>query len=343
MQRKNPVFTFAQRKNPKVKINLHEQLEKYLEVKRIEKRAVKTVQAYKQTLSQFGKWYEESEHDEITTDVLREYILYLTEEKRKWDDHPTSPTQGQGLSARSINNVIRNIRVFFNYLVRERVISSSPADALSYQTEEKETFSVFTDEDVEKLLQAPNLRVYTGFRDYCMMLILLDTGVRIKELTSLRISDINFRLRQIVIRSEIAKTNTTRIVPISSLTARELERLIAMMNTEYDDPLWLTQFGERYYGDTFAKNLKIYARRVGVKTARVSPHTFRHYFAVKFLRGGGDPIALQRILGHTSMNMTQVYVRYTGSNLQEQHDKASPVMAVLDNGNSKKRGPRRFK
>ncbi|MNW48902.1 Tyrosine recombinase XerD [compost metagenome] len=343
MPQKNPKYTFVNKGGKPLKISLEKHIPLFLESKRIERRSPKTISAYKQVLDQFAKWYEDGGHKEITTEVLRNYIAYLSFEKTQWDDHPTSPNGGKGLSARTINNVIRNMRIFFNYLIKERVITYSPMDAVSYQTEAKETFEVFTDEDVIKLLSAPNRHVYTGRRDYCMMLVLCDCGLRLKELTSLRVSDVDFKLRQIVIRAEVAKTNTTRVVPISQRTVKELDNLISFMDVSDDEPLWLTQFGERYYGDTFAKMLKLYAKRVGINGPRVSPHTFRHYFAVKFLRGGGDPMALARILGHTTLNMTQVYVKYTGTDLREQHDKASPVTNLIDEGNEKKRGKHRFK
>ncbi|OME86942.1 integrase [Paenibacillus sp. FSL A5-0031] len=342
MIRNNPKYTFASKRGRNVKFDFKTQIERYLQVKRVEKRSPKTIATYAQSLKQFREWFESRNDSELNSDTMREFIHYLTYEKVSWDDHPTSPNGKVGLSPRSVNNTIRNIKVFFNYLMKERVLTHSPLDAINYQKEEKETFELFTDEDVLKLLSAPNKRVYTGHRDYCMMLILIDGGLRVKELTSLKISDIDFKLRQVTVRAEVSKTKTTRVIPLSQRTVKEIEKLIEYMNVEENDYLWLTQFGERYFGDTFAKMLKLYAKRVGVTGARVSPHTFRHYMAVKFLRGGGDPIALARILGHTSLNMTQVYVRYTGTDLREQHDKASPVTSLLDQGNEKKRGRLRF-
>ncbi|CAH1194587.1 Tyrosine recombinase XerD [Paenibacillus auburnensis] len=342
MVRKDPKFTFVSKGGKSVKIALAKHIPQFIDSKRLENRSPKTISAYTQVLEQFRKWYEATDYKDFTAEILREYIEYLTFSKSKWDDHPTSPIGSVGLSPRTVNNVIRNMRIFFNYLIKERIITHSPMDEVNYQREEKDTFEVFTDEDVLRLLSAPNRRVYTGRRDYCMMLVLIDCGLRIKELTGLRVSDVDFKLRQIVIRAEIAKTNTTRVVPISQRTIKELEKLIAYMDIEGSDYLWLTQFGERYLGDTFGKMLKLYAKRVGVVGPRVSPHTFRHYFAVKFLRGSGDPMALARILGHVSLNMTQVYIRYTGTDLREQHDKASPVMNLIDSGNRKKRGKQRF-
>lgn len=343
MPRKDPKFTFVSKGGKPVKLALEKSITQFIDAKRIAKRSPKTIGAYKQSLEQFRKWYEAAGHSTITTEILREYIEYLTFSKEKWDDHPTSPTGDVGLSPRTVNNVIRYLRIFFNYLVNERLITYSPMNHVSYQKEEKETFSVFTDEDVLKLLAAPNRKVYTGRRDYCMMLVLCDGGLRLGELTGLRVSDIDFKLRHIVVRAEISKSGITRVVPISQLTCKELEKLVSYINAEADDFLWLTQFGERYFGDTFAKMLKLYAKRAGVIGPRVSPPTFRHFFAVKFLRGGGDPLALVRILGHISMEMTLTYVRYSGNDLREQHDKASPVTQLLDGGNERKRGKQRFK
>jgi integrase/recombinase XerD len=337
-------FIFTDRRNKTGKFDLDAQIERFLHAKKLEKRSARTIRTYAQSLGQFRKWYFSIEdRPGINSTIVGEFIEYLTFEKIRWDDHPTNTSDIVGLSARSVNNLLRNLRVFFNYLVAERIIRNNPAEFVGYQKEAKDTFEVFADDDVVKLLSGPNRRTYTGLRDYCMMLVLCDTGVRVGELTALRTSDINFGLRQIVIRAEHAKTSETRIVPISQKTAKELERLISAMNVvEDDDFLWLSQFGERYFGDSFAKMLKLYAKRAGVSGVRVSPHTFRHYFAVKFLREGGDPFTLSRILGHSSLDMTQVYLKFTETDLRTQHDKASPVTSLIDKGNEKKRGKRRF-
>jgi integrase/recombinase XerD len=340
---RSPKFTFVSKRDKPLNFDLVRSISEYIYVKRLEKRSPKTIEIYEQTLSQFRKWYENGAHKTITAEVLREYIHYLTFEKTRWDDHPTSPNGELGLSARSVNNVIRNLKVFFNQLVRERVISYSPLDGINYQKEDKDTFEVFTDEEVLRLFDAPNKRIFTGMRDACMMLVLADCGLRCGELTQLKLSDVDLKLRQVTVRAEIAKTNTTRVIPISKHTAKELEKLISFMNVNEDDYLWLTQFGERYYADSFGKMLKKYGKKAGITSARVSPHTWRHYFAVKFLRSGGDPIALARLLGHTSLNMTQVYVKYSKADLHEQHEKASPVANLMDNGNERKRGKTRFK
>ena len=316
---------------------------KFLYVKKTEKRSVETLKAYESTLGQFETWLRRNKRRVITPDNIRDYIHYLAYEKIRWDDHPTSPNGKVGLSSRSVNNLTRNMKVFFNHLVRERVIQESPLDNVNYQKEPQNTFALFTDEDVIQLMDAPNRKTYTGFRDRCLMIVLIDTGCRFGELSELKVSDIDFRLFQITFRAETTKTKTTRIVPITPATAKELKRLGDYIDAEPDDYLWMTQYGERYYADSFAKMLKIYAKRAGVTGARVSPHTFRHYFAVNFLLQGGEPIALMRILGHTTLSMTEKYVRYTADELQNHHEKASPVTKLYAMGIGKPRRKVRFK
>ncbi|MBP1999458.1 site-specific recombinase XerD [Paenibacillus shirakamiensis] len=230
MPPKQPKFAFVSKGNRPVKIDLEKQITHFIDSKRIEKRSPKTISAYFQVLEQFRKWFVDTGEKEISSEILRKYIGYLTSEKIRWDDYPTSPNGGCGLSARTVNNVIRNMRIFLNYLMKERIISHSPMNAVNYQIQNKETFEIFTDEEVTKLLGSPNLRVYTGRRDFCMMLVLIDGGLRIKEMTSLLVSDIDFKLRQVTIRAEIAKTRTTRIVPLSQRTIKEIEKLISYMD-----------------------------------------------------------------------------------------------------------------
>lgn len=340
-------FDFRRRKTTVTKrdFNLEQAIELYLETKRLERRTERTIKTYRQTLNHFAKFCRENELKGDEDDCVKKYIQYMSFEKRKWDDHPTNQSEQIGISARSVNNIIRNLRTFYNWTKREKLIEFNPAERIEYQTEEEDTFEVFTDEEVHALLEAPNKRVYTGFRDYVMMLVLLDTGMRLGELTSLKRGHVDLLYRQIVIPAAITKTRKTRVVPISQTTASALQELFDIIGVEDDDAdeyIFLTQFGDRYYGDTFAKMMKKYAKKSGYPfKARVSPHTFRHYFAVKFLRNGGDPFALMKILGHADMQMTQRYVRYAKSEINKIHEEVSPVESIIPK--RQRRGSVKFK
>jgi integrase/recombinase XerD len=339
----NAKFTVKKRRGRvNANIDLEQSLEKFLDSRRLANRSEKTIKTYRQSIGKFIEWLGENEL-KLTPDSITEYIRYMRFEKGRWDDHPTSPTGGTGISPRTINNIVRNLKVFCNYLYKERIISEVPTSNVTYQKESNDTFEVFSDEDVMRLLSTPNQRVYTGFRDYVMMLVLTDTGMRISEMTGVKLTDVDFASRQIYIRAENAKTRIGRLVPFSAKTAKELDKLNEMTGAEDDDYIFMTQFGERYYADTFAKMLKKYGKKAGLTGVRVSPHTFRNYMAIKYLKNGGDPFSLMRILGHADMSMTNRYVRYTDVDISSFHEIASPVRSLLDKGNSRKRGTKRFK
>jgi integrase/recombinase XerD len=132
------------------------------------------------------------------------------------------------------------------------------------------------------------------------------------------------------------------VVPISQKTTKEIAELADFINGDDNDYVFLTQFGERYLADTFAKMLKKYGKKAGIQNVRVSPHTFRNYMAVKFLKSKGDPFTLMRILGHKDISMTNRYIKYSDMDISEQFEKSSPVMNLIDSGNNRKRGRLKF-
>jgi len=320
--------------------NLVQTIEQFIDDKRLQKRSKRTIKTYNNALTHFVKYCVANDLIGNEVDCVRDYVHFMTFEKVKWDDHPTNISTTVGVSARTVNNSIRFIRVFYNWAVSKRLINLNPANNVEIQTEEEETFEMFTDEEIEALLNSPKRRSYTGLRDYAMMILMVDTGLRIGEMTSLIRGDFDLNYRQIEVRAEIAKNRRSRIVPISRTTVEVLQELFAYVNIGEDDVdefVFLTQYGERYYGDTFAKMLKQYAKRASIQiNARVSPHTFRHYFAVKFLRNGGEPFALMKILGHRDFSMTQRYVQYASAHIKDAHDKASPVESIVNRKQNRK-------
>lgn len=337
-------FVFRERKNPsKQRLNLEEHIILFLKTKQLENRSNATIRTYRQTLEHFYKWYDENGYKNIDDNTVPNYLDFMRNKKQKWDDHDSlaGVVDQTGISARTTNNIIRNLRVFFNWAEENRIIYNNPMTKINLLKEESTTFEVFNDDDVRKLLQSPNIKTFTGFRDYVMMLVLVDTGIRIGELTNLRIENVDFKLRQITIPAEVAKSRTLRVVPISRKTRDELEKLVDYINVELDDYLFLSQFGERFHSDSFSKLLRNYGKKAGVVTARCSPHTFRHYFAVKYLRSGGEAFSLMRILGHTDMTMTNRYVRYASNEINEIHERASPVENIFKNNDVKQSNKRK--
>ncbi|MEK5215945.1 tyrosine-type recombinase/integrase [Psychrobacillus sp. FSL H8-0487] len=153
------------------------------------------------------------------------------------------------VSARSANNAIRFIRVFYNWALIKKYINHNPANDVGLQKEDKETFEIFTDYEIKSLLNAPKIRTYTGRRDYIIMVLMIDTGLRVSEMTSLIRGDFDLHYRQLNIRAEISKSKRARIVPISRTTANLLQDLFDYIDVTEDEPeefVFLTQYAERY-------------------------------------------------------------------------------------------------
>lgn len=340
---------FEFKRKPKSVVNkpfsLDETIELFLDAKRLQRRSDRTIKTYERALKHYSGYCSNNGLNAGNDAAITAYIRYMTFEKTKWDDHPTNVSDIVGVSAGSVNNAIRVLRVFFNWAMTQKLIAHNPAKSTELQTEPDNGFELFTDDEISLLLKTPNQRTYTGFRDYVMMLVLIDTGLRIGELTSLKRGDFELKYRQVVVNAETTKSRKTRTIPISRTTTKILSELFDLIGIDDDDTdefVFLTQFGNQYIGDNFAKMLKNYATRAGGLKARVSPHTFRHYFAVKFLRNGGDPFALMKILGHTDISMTQRYVQFASADIKEIHDKASPVEALI-NSRQKRKGSVKFR
>lgn len=334
---------FEFKRKPKSVLNkpfsLDETIELFLDAKRLQRRSDRTIKTYERALKHYSGYCGKNKLNAGDDVAIAAYIRYMTFEKTKWDDHPTNVSDIVGVSASSVNNAIRVLRVFFNWAMTQKLIGHNPAKSIGLQTEPDKGFELFTDAEIQLLLNTPNHRTYTGFRDYVMMLVLIDTGLRVGELSSLSRGDFELQYRQIVVNAETSKSRKTRTIPVSRTTVKalyELFDLIGIDDEDTDEFVFLTQYGDQYLGDNFAKNIKNYAARAGGLKARVSPHTFRHYFAVKFLRNGGDPFALMKILGHSDISMTQRYVQFASADIKEIHDKASPVESLLTNNKGKK-------
>lgn len=186
------------------------------------------------------------------------------------------------------------------------------------------------EETLQKLLTLPNTNTFAGLRDYTLILLSLDTGIRPKEAFGLLISDCNFRTFSITVRAENAKTRVSRILPILQITAQSIKKLISARHTEWDEsvPVFCSCDGTFLNACTWGDRLEIYSRALGVK---VRPYDLRHCFALMYLRNGGHAFSLQRTMGHVTMAMTKKYINLTEADLREQHDLASPLNSLIKN------------
>ncbi|MNC46185.1 Tyrosine recombinase XerD [compost metagenome] len=179
-----------------------------------------------------------------------------------------------------------------------------------------------------ELINAPDQKTFAGFRDYTLILLTLDTGIRPKEAFTLLPDDFNPRASELYVRAENSKTRVSRTLNISPQTNKAISDLIAYRSKDWkkNTPIFCTNEGNPLTRYTWGDRMEIYSKKLGTK---IIPYDLRHSFAVGFLRGGGNALALQRTLGHSDLTMTKRYVNLAESDLKEQHAMASPLNRLM--------------
>ncbi|MFS0688291.1 tyrosine-type recombinase/integrase [Sporosarcina sp. 179-K 8C2 HS] len=197
-----------------------------------------------------------------------------------------------------------------------------------------------TAEELKSLLEAPDKRTYTGFRDFVVMTLLIDTMARINEILSLKILNVDFSNEMVTIPASIAKNRKSRIIPIQKHTAKLLRELIKEIDDFDSEYIFLANYGEPLTPNNFRNQLRRhYIKTAGIKK-RVHPHLFRHTAATMFLEAGGDIRHLQLLLGHSDLRMVMRYTHLSNQALKEQHARYSALNQVTGKLNQKRKTKR---
>lgn len=272
--------------------------------------------------------------EELTANHVRQYVGNMLTEQTLYTGHPTlqSHNTAKGLSPATVNIRTRTLKCFLRFLHDEGHLQSDLASRVKLQKVKVDTIGAFEKEQVLQLLAAPNQREYFGFRDYVLLFLLFDTGLRINEALNLTIDDLNVTDRTITVRVSVAKNGTSRIVP---LTKRTVELLVALIQenrkqfaSRCPSPVFLLNNGKPLTYNQAYECIRLHGDKAGITGVRVSPHTFRHTFATLYVLNGGDPFTLQKILGHHDFSMVRKYVQVNQRDLQEKHEQSSPLAGV---------------
>jgi site-specific recombinase XerD len=261
---------------------------------------------------------------QIGTQEMRAFILYL-QRKRCFTNHPYSKAQQRGLSGHTINTYMRSIRAFWSWLVSEEIIGTNPFSKLKIPKPPKKVMVTFSSYQIESLLGVMSGSI-DGNRDAVIVLTLLDTGLRVNEMINLKLADV--WLEQGLIKV-LGKGNKERLVPIGKQVRKLLWRYINQYRPEPASPnidnLFLNRNGRPLTKNRLDSIMKRYGKIAGLTGVRCSPHTLRHTFAINYLRNGGDVFSLQKILGHSSLEMTRRYCELANVDIEKAHATASPV------------------
>lgn len=275
--------------------------------------AQNTLESYGRDLRQFETYLQNSQMEFLKNSNRNTILAYLTS------------LQSKGRAVSTISRNLAAIKSFYQYLVRERYLDKDPAANLESPKLEKKLPKILSIAEVEELLKQPNGSMPAGLRDKAMLELLYATGIRVSELISLNISDVNLDMGYIKCYGKGAKE---RIVPLGSIAVKCVQEYIHKGRNKlvrtYDEPaLFVNHHGNRLTRQGFWKIIKKYAQEANI-TKDITPHTLRHSFAAHLLENGADLRSVQEMLGHADISTTQIYTHVTKNHLKEVYDKAHP-------------------
>lgn len=221
------------------------------------------------------------------------------------------------------NKPYQYISAFFNWMVRQEYIPKNPITANELKKRRDEgNIKPVSVSDLQSFMAYLDKSTYTGLRTYTILLVMLDCGIRTKELLNLRENDFSAAEQTLKVSKTVAKTRRERVLYLSLQTARAITAFIRVKPKEWDSWLFPNYEGGRltttYLDKDFAKASKL----SGVK---ITPYQLRHSFATLYLKNGGDLFTLQKQMGHSDLRMTKRYTEIDDDFLQIQHTTFSPV------------------
>ncbi|MBN1392841.1 MAG: tyrosine recombinase XerC [Sedimentisphaerales bacterium] len=248
----------------------------------------------------------------VDVNSVRSYLAHLNEKH---------------YSKATIARKLATLRSFYKFLVKRNVLSSNPVMAVRTPKQDKRLPRFLEYEQVKRLIETPPMDNWLGARDRAIMETLYSTGVRVSELVSLNMDDIDFLGEVVHIRG---KGKKERIVPIGTSALRVIQHYMefrnkrAHSNPNFDSKvLFVNKHGRRLSTRSVRRKMDKYLKMAGLDTD-ISPHTLRHSFATHMLNNGADLRSVQELLGHQSLSTTQVYTHLTTKKLKDVYDKAHP-------------------
>lgn len=277
----------------------------------VEKRhSPNTVDGYRRDITRFVDFQPRTPLKSTTPSDVREFLLSL---------------HNQGLSSRSIARSLSSLKSFFKYLVGENLIGENPVETLETPKIWRKLPHTLSLNEVESLLNQPDTETPIGLRDKAMLEVLYATGVRVSELISLELNDLNLEVG--FLRS-YGKGGKERVIPLGEVAQSYLKdyleksrpRLVKNKNLP---ALFISRRKGPMTRQAFWKIVKQYVVKANISVP-VSPHTLRHAFATHLLERGADLRSVQQMLGHSDISTTQIYTHVVQERMREVFDKCHP-------------------
>jgi site-specific recombinase XerD len=292
--------------------------------------ADKTISWYDSNLKLFQKWLHnhlnngEVKLEEISDIDLKRYLSELRNKDSCFEEHPFRPEENHSLSPRTIRGYYASLSAFFNWAVREDFLFTSPLENIPKPKTPKYLPDPFSKDDIQALLEASDeLPESTSHRAKAMVLFLLDSGVRLSEMVNLKHPDVDLKTGRAKIVGKGAKE---RFVYFGRKTKKALWRYISLTRPEPMPTvinLFLSVDGRAMKNRRIGHILSNLGNKAEIED--VHAHRFRRTAAVQFVRNGGSIFALQKLLGHESLEMVRRYVELASKDVENAHRTASPV------------------
>jgi integrase/recombinase XerD len=223
-----------------------------------------------------------------------------------------------------VTRSVASLKSFYQYLFSRELIDQNPAKGIASAKVERKLPQVLTSKEVELFLKQPECTDSKGYRDRAMLELLYATGIRVSELISLDIDDLNLPGGILKCRSK----GKERMIPLYPAAIRALREYVYKIRPQLvDDPeetaLFVNMSGERMTRQGFWKLIKYYQEKAGIEKD-ITPHTLRHSFAAHLLENGADLRSIQEMLGHADISSTQIYSKLVNQKLKDVYRKAHP-------------------
>jgi len=289
-----------------------------------EGKSPKTIEWYVTFLQKFLAFLElenyTTDASQINKEIIRAFILYLQKEAR-------TPRSKKPLSSATVQGYVRTLKSFFSWAIREEYLPDSPMAKIPVPKATSKVINTFTHEQIGKLAQACYRSNGNSYRNLTILLLLLDSGIRVSELVNINDEDVD--LAEGLLEIKMGKGGKERTVPVGSVVQKSLWKYINHCRpqplTQKVTRLFLSDDGLPLTRSGIQQMLRRCGKQAGISGVRCSPHTFRHTFAKSYLINGGDIFSLQKILGHTSLASVRTYLNLFGTDIKKQHQKYSPA------------------
>lgn len=271
-----------------------------------------TEMSYRRDLEKVRRFMEEKgihEVSEVTAEDLKAYVSYLEELNFK---------------AATVSRNIASIKAFYQYMYKEKMVNEDISGVLKAPKIEKKIPEILSMEEVIRLLEQPSGNSPKEIRDKAMFELLYATGIRVTELITLKLSDLNLQMGFIICRD----SNKERMIPFGAESRKALIRYIeqargSMIDNPSSEYLFANCSGQPMSRQGFWKLIKFYTKKAGI-TSDITPHTLRHSFAAHLVENGADLKSVQEMLGHSDISTTQMYANMNHNRIREVYAKAHP-------------------